>query len=382
MPGFDVAIIGLGAMGSFTALELAGRGASVVGFDRWSPPHQEGSHGGETRAFRTLYTEHPDYVPLMKRSLELWERLAGECRRDLLTWTGVLSLGEPGSPLIEGVQQSASVHGLPVQALSGDEVRRRFPALSPPGNFTGLLDTRAGLIDVEAALGCALQEARRLGADLRLDREVLGWSVEGREVWVSTRKERVRAKRLVVALPEPGAIRHPEGLEAAAGGAAPGADLVQTPPAGMVSARARRRSSSFAPGAFYGFPEIGGAGVKIAYHERGDPLPEFPVRVPPAAEADLAPLVRDIARFVPGLLDPDRPPLDQMVAAKTCLYTLTPDGHFIIDRHPQYEQVLFGAGFSGHGFKFAPLVGEVLADLALEGKTGRPIDFLRLQGRF
>ena len=104
--------------------------------------------------------------------------------------------------------------------------------------------------------------------------------------------------------------------------------------------------------------------------------------MPPAAEADLAPLVRDIARFVPGLLDPDRPPLDQMVAAKTCLYTLTPDGHFIIDRHPQFQQVLLGAGFSGHGFKFAPLVGEVLADLALEGKTGRPIDFLRLQGRF
>ena len=380
MPGFDVAIIGLGAMGSFTALELAGRGASVVGFDRWSPPHQQGSHGGETRAFRTLYTEHPDYVPLMKRSLELWERLAGECRRDLLTWTGVLSLGEPGSPLIEGVQQSAAVHGLPVQALSGDEVRGRFPALSPPGNFTGLLDTRAGLIDVEAALGCALQEARRLGADLRLDREVLGWSVEGREVWVTTRKERVRARRLVVAagawsgailraLKLPLLVRRqvltwfrPHRPEWFQPGAAP--------------------IFVFAPGAFYGFPEIGGAGVKIAYHERGDPLPEFPVRVPPASEADLAPLVRDIARFVPGLLDPDRPPLDQMLAAKTCLYTLTPDGHFIIDRHPQYEQVLFGAGFSGHGFKFAPLVGEVLADLALEGKTGRPIDFLRLQGRF
>ena len=236
MPGFDVAIIGLGAMGSFTALELAGRGASVVGFDRWSPPHQEGSHGGETRAFRTLYTEHPDYVPLMKRSLELWERLAGECRRDLLTWTGVLSLGEPGSPLIEGVQQSASVHGLPVQALSGDEVRRRFPALSPPGNFTGLLDTRAGLIDVEAALGCALQEARRLGADLRLDREVLEWSVEGREVWVRTRRERVRARRLVVtagawsgailrALKLPLVVRRQV------------LTWFQTPPAGMVSAR-------------------------------------------------------------------------------------------------------------------------------------------------
>ena len=380
MPSYDVAIIGLGAMGSFTAMELAGRGASVIGFDRFSPPHEEGSHGGETRAFRTIYTEHPDYVPLMKRALELWERLAGECRRDLLTWTGVLSLGEADSPLLDGVQQSAAIHGLPVQCLSGDEIRRRFPALNPPGNFTGLLDTRAGLIDVEAALGCALQEARRQGAELRLEQEVLGWSVEGREVRVSTRDGQIRANRLVVAAgPWSGAIlralklplvvkrqvlawfrpHRPEWFQ-------PGAAPIFV----------------FAPGAFYGFPEIGGAGVKIAYHEKGDTLPAFPVQVPPVAEADLASLVRDIARFVPGLLDPDRPPLDQMLAAKTCLYTITPDGHFIIDRHPHYEQVLFGAGFSGHGFKFAPVMGEVLADLALEGKTDRPIDFLRLEGRF
>ncbi|MCY3756147.1 MAG: FAD-dependent oxidoreductase, partial [Acidobacteria bacterium] len=199
MPGYDVAIIGLGAMGSFTALELAGRGASVIGFDRFSPPHEKGSHGGETRAFRTIYTEHPDYVPLMKRALEHWERLAADSRPELLTWTGVLSLGEAGSPLLEGIRQSAAVYGLPVQSLSADEVRRRFPALNPPGNFTGLLDGRAGLIDVAAALGSALQGARNLGAELRLDQEVQGWSVEGREVQVSTRGERIRAKRLVVA---------------------------------------------------------------------------------------------------------------------------------------------------------------------------------------
>lgn len=380
MPGYDVAIIGLGAMGSFTAMELASRGASVIGFDRFSPPHEQGSHGGETRAFRTIYTEHPDYVPLMKRSLEHWERLAAEGRPELLTWTGVLSLGEPGSPLLAGIRQSAAVYGLPVQSLSVDEVRSRFPALNPPGNFTGLLDTRSGLIDVAAALDCALQGARRLGAELRLEREVLGWSVERNEVRVRTRQEEVRARRLVVtagawsgailkALKLPLLVRRqvltwfrphrPEWFQ-------PGQSPVFV----------------FAPGAFYGFPEIGGGGVKIAYHERGDPLPAFPVRVPPASEADLAPLARDIARFVPGLLDPDRPPLDQMVAAKTCLYTLTPDGHFIIDRHPQYEQVLFGAGFSGHGFKFAPVMGEVLADLALEGKTEQPVDFLRLEGRF
>ncbi len=380
MPGYDVAIIGLGAMGSFTAMELAGRGASVIGFDRFSPPHEKGSHGGETRAFRTIYTEHPDYVPLMKRALEHWERLAAEGSSELLTWTGVLSLGEADSSLIGGVRQSADVYGLPVQSLPADEVRRRFPALNPPGNFTGLLDTRSGLIDVAAALGCALQGARRLGAELRLDREVLGWSVEGREVLVNTREGQVRAKRLVVtagawsgailrALKLPLLVRRqvltwfrphrPEWFQ-------PGAAPVFV----------------FAPGAFYGFPEIGGNGVKIAYHERGDPLPAFPVQVPPPSDADLGPLARDIARFVPGLLDPARPPQDQMLAAKTCLYTLTPDGHFIIDRHPQYEQVLFGAGFSGHGFKFAPVMGEVLADLALEGKTEQPVDFLRLEGRF
>ena len=195
--------------------------------------------------------------------------------------------------------------------------------MNPPGNFTGLLDTRAGLIDVEAALGCALQEARRLGAELRLDREVLEWSVEGREVWVRTRRERVRARRLVVTA-----------------GAWSGADL-RFRPRGLLrlSRNRRRRRQDCLPRA-------------------GDPLPKFPVRVPPASEADFDPLVRDIARFVPGLLDPDRPPLDQMVAAKTCLYTLTPDGHFIIDRHPQFEQVLLGVGFSGHGFKFAPWWGK------------------------
>lgn len=380
MPAYDVAIIGLGAMGSFTAMELAGRGASVIGFDRFSPPHEKGSHGGETRAFRTIYTEHPDYVPLMKRALEHWERLSAEGRPGLLTWTGVLSLGEPDSSLIEGVRQSAAVHGLPVEVLSEDEVRRRFPAFTPPENFTGLLDTRAGLIDVNTALDCSLHAARRLGADLKLDREVLGWSVEGREVLVNTREGQVRVKRLVVtagawsgailrALKLPLMVRRqvltwfrphrPEWFQ-------PGAAPVFV----------------FAPGAFYGFPEIGGNGVKIAYHERGDPLPAFPVQVPPPSDADLAPLARDIARFVPGLLDPARPSLDQVVASKTCLYTLTPDGHFIIDRHPQYEQVLFGAGFSGHGFKFAPVMGEVLADLALEGKTERPVDFLRLEGRF
>jgi len=380
MPGYDVAIIGLGAMGSFTALELAGRGASVIGFDRYSPPHEQGSHGGETRAFRTIYTEHPDYVPLMKRALEHWERLAAAGHPELLTWTGVLSLGEADSPLVDGVLQSADVHGLPVQTLSADKIRRRFPALNPPGNYHGLLDTRAGLIDVAAALGCALQGARSLGAELRLDQEVQGWSVVGREVQVSTRGERIRAKRLVVAAGAwSSAIlkalklplvarrqvltwfrpRRPEWFQ-------PGAAPIFV----------------FAPGGFYGFPEIAGAGVKIAYHEKGDPLPEFPVQVPPPSEADLGPLLRDVARFVPGLLDPRRPPLDQMLAAKTCLYTMTPDGHFIVDRHPRYEQVLFGAGFSGHGFKFAPVIGEVLADLALEGKTAQPADFLRLEGRF
>lgn len=380
MPGYDVAIIGLGAMGSFTALELARRGASVIGFDRFSPPHEQGSHGGETRAFRTIYTEHPDYVPLMKRALELWEHLAAEDRPELLTWTGVLSLGESDSPLLDGVQQSADVYGLPVQDLSADEVRSRFPALNPPENFTGLLDDRGGLIDVAAALDCALRGARRSGVELRLDQEVLEWSVEGREVQVSTRGERIRARRLVVAAGAwSGAIlralklplvvrrqvltwfrpRRPEWFQ-------PGASPIFV----------------FAPGGFYGFPEIAGAGVKIAYHEKGDPLPEFPVRIAPPSEADLAPLVRDIARFVPGLLDPDRPWLDQMLAARTCLYTVTPDGHFIVDRHPHYEQVLFGAGFSGHGFKFAPVMGEVLADLALEGKTQQPADFLRLEGRF
>ncbi len=208
----------------------------------------------------------------------------------------------------------------------------------------------------------------------------MGWSVEGQDVRVSTRREQFRARRLVVtagaltgkilgALKLPLLVRRqvltwfkphrPELFE-------PGVLPI----------------FNFAPGGFYGFPDIGGKGVKIAYHEKGIPLPEYPVAVPPAGEADFISLVQDIARFVPDLLDADRAPLTQRVAAKTCLYTMTPDGHFILDRHPEYEPVVFAAGFSGHGFKFGPLVGEALSDLAIEGKTTLPISFWKLEGRF
>ena len=380
MKCFDIAVIGLGAMGSFTACELARRKVSVIGFDRLSPPHEEGSHGGETRTFRTVYKEHPNYVPLMRRSLELWDRLGQERGVVLLTRSGLINMGVPKCSLIEGIQQSATIHNLRVERLSAAEVCQRFPALRPPEDFIGLIDDQAGWIDVPAALGCALEQARSFGAHLKLDQPALEWSIKGGEVVIETLQESFRAKQIVITA----------GVLAG--------ELLATLKLPLLVRRQvltwfkpykpelfdprALKPFAFSQQGLYGFPNIKGQGVKIAYHERGDPLPDYPVKVPPVAEADFIPLVDDVTRFLPELINPDIDPMNQILAAKTCLYMMTPDGHFIIDRHPEHQQVCFAAGFSGHGFKFAPLVGEVLSDLALEGKTALPVEFLRLKGRF
>ena len=136
---------------------------------------------------------------------------------------------------------------------------------------------------------------------------------------------------------------------------------------------------AFTPNFFYGFPNIGGRGVKVAEHLGGEPVLELASPVAPPGEADLRPLTNAATRFLPALAGPKVGEAPRLLAAKTCLYTLTPDEHFVIDQHPWHENVFFAAGFSGHGFKFAPVVAEILSDLALEGRTTLPVEFLRLK---
>ncbi|MCH2693732.1 MAG: N-methyl-L-tryptophan oxidase [Acidobacteriia bacterium] len=380
MKQFDVAIIGLGSMGSFAALELAKRKLSVIGFDKYSPPHEEGSHGGDTRAFRTVYTEHPNYVPLIKRSLQIWDRLAEEWDLPLLTRSGVISIGDPQSELIKGIVQSASVYNLELQKLNSVEIHKQFPALKPPEEFIGLIDCEAGLIDVPLAITNALKQARQLGADLRTNQPALEWTSNKGDIFIDTNQEKISAKKVLVtagaltskilaSLDLPLVIRRQ-----VLAWVKPYRSELFSPDCLPIFA--------FAPRGFYGFPNMGGGGVKIAHHERGDPLLGYPVKVPPVDEKDLNSLISDVSKFIPSLINPDQDPLKQIVRAKTCLYVMTPDGHCIIDRDPHNDEIIFATGFSGHGFKFSPVIAEALADLVTTEVTSLPIDFLSMKGRF
>ena len=380
MKSYDVAILGLGTMGSFTALQLARRQVSVVGLDQFAPPHHQGSHSGETRVFRIAYYEHPDYVPLARRSGLLWDGLSQEFETTLLTRSGMLSMGQEESELISGIRKSSRLHGLDIETLSATEIRSQFLALQPPDDFVGLLEKTAGWIDAGASIRLGLKRARVLGAELTLDNPVLGWESDGGQVKVKTHRDNLIARKLLITagawanqmlgdLGLPFTVRRkviawfdplkPEQFQE-----------------GNIPIFA------FAPNLFYGFPNIGGRGVKIGEHLGGNLIRDLSLPVMPPSAEDLDSLVQAASKVVPSLIGPWQGHDLRLLRAMTCLYTMTPDQHFIIDQHPRHENVFFAAGFSGHGFKFAPVIAEVLADLALEGETALPIDFLRLRGRF
>jgi monomeric sarcosine oxidase len=377
MAVYDVAIIGLGTMGSLTALELTKRGQKVIGFDSFAPPHDRGSHSGDTRIFRTAYAEHPDYVPLALRAGTLWEQLGEELEASLLNRIGMLTMGEEADPFLTGIRGSAALHRLAIETLSAGEIRQQFPALCPPEAAVGILEKTAGWLDVNASLHGAFARSRALGARLELQTPVIGWEQRNGDILVRTREQTARAGKLMVTAGSwSGTILSDLQLALAVrrkvvAWFAAGRPELFRPEILPVFA--------FTPNLFYGFPNTGGRGVKVAEHFGGEPVldPASPVAAP--GEADLRPLTNAAARFLPALADPKSGETPRLLAAKTCLYTMTPDEHFVIDKHPWHENVFFAAGFSGHGFKFAPVVAEILSDLALEGRTTLPVEFLRLK---
>jgi sarcosine oxidase len=364
----EVAIIGLGAMGSAAAFELARRGVSVIGFDRHTPPHTFGSTHGDSRIIREAYFEHPVYVPMVQRAYERWrelERLSGTA---LLAQTGGLMIGAPGSVLVEGARRSAQLHGLPHSMLSAGHIRERFPVLQPEPGMVGVWEPRAGVLRPEAGVSAQLEQARRHGATLRFNEPVSHWQAKGGEIGVFTergdRSARYRARQLIISAGAwvasllPG-MRLPFRVER----------QVQHwfEPAGDADAFSPQRCPvhlwQFDGGRFfYGLPDQG-AGVKMAFHHGGETTTASEVRreVAPAEVSEMRAAVRRFAPAADG----------RLLASTVCLYTNTPDEHFWIDRHPAEPRVLVASPCSGHGFKFAPVVGELLADWV----QGRPPRF-------
>jgi sarcosine oxidase len=356
---YDVAVVGLGAMGSQTALELASRGRRVIGFDRHRPPHTLGSTHGRTRIIREAYFEEPLYVPVVQRAYELWRRLEERSGTHVLTVTGGLMLGTPESEVVAGARASAIEHGLPYEELSAAEVRERFPAYAVPDEHVAIFEPRAGFLEPEAAVEATLALAAEAGADLRFDEPVLelGGNV------LRTERGTYTADRTVVS----------------AGSWL--ADLLPDLAGTFTAARqpllwlAPREPELFAPGrfpifvwewepgwAFYGFPDVGD-GFKAAVHHHGEPT------TPDAVERELR---AEDEKAIRALVRRYFPAGDGALReAAVCLYTNTPDEHFVIDTLSEDERVIVASPCSGHGFKFAPAIGEVLADLA----TGEPPRF-------
>ncbi len=356
----DVVVAGLGAMGSAVARALARRGRRVVGLDRFRPPHTLGSSHGRSRIIREAYFEHPTYVPLVQRAYTLWRELEAEAARPLLRITGGLMVGPPEGVLIEGARRSARAHGLPHEELSADEIRRRYRAFAPDPAAVGLLEPRAGVLFPEACVQAALEGAARAGADLRYEDEMTGWAADGSGVRVTSTTGPWSAAHLVLSTGPWLARLAPE---------LPVAVERQV----MFWFAPRRDAKRFAPEAcpialwefgagrlFYTVPDFGD-GVKAAIHHDGEATDPERVRRHPTPE-DEADVRAPLSRFLPSAAGAVR-------EARVCLYTNTPDQHFLIDRHPGHAQVIVVSPCSGHGFKFASAIGEVVADLVTEGRA-------------
>ena len=358
----DVVVIGLGAMGSCAAMALARRGQRVIGFDRYHPPHQFGSSHGRSRIIREAYYESPAYVPLVRRAWEQWRAMERDAGRPLLRQTGGLMLGTEASGLIRGALQSAKTHQISIEMLGSAEVRRRFPALAPPAGSVGVLEPNAGILDPEACVESALHLAAAAGAVCRFDTKVLGWRDCGRGLEVNTSSGSVTCGRVVCSV---------------------GSWVGELVPASLLPATVERQVFAWfepttggellLPGRLpvflwehqpnrivYGFPDDG-AGFKAAIHHEGD-LVSDPADLDWVVRgADLDRLTGVLATLVPA-------GWGRVREARVCPYTDTPDRHFVIGEHPQDPRVLLVSPCSGHGFKFATAVGEMVADLAVGGR--------------
>jgi sarcosine oxidase len=364
---FDVIVIGLGGMGSATVYQLAQRGQRVLGLDRHPPVHDKGSSHGRSRIIRQAYLEHPDYVPLLLRAYELWAQIEHESQQPLMTITGGLMLGTPDSPVIQGSQLSAQTHGLPHEMLDAAEIRRRYPPLNPSADTVALYETQAGFVDPEATIHAHLQRAIALGATLQFEEPVLSWDTSTNGVKVVTENGTYYGDRLVIApgawAPEILKFNFPLEVERQV--------LYWFEPKKGVEAFLSDRFPIFiwdigsveSLNGFYGFPAQGNGseGVKLAFFYKGERCtPETIDRQVYDHEIEhMRSCIRDRIPALDG----------RCLKTVTCMYTLTPDHHFIIGHHPQHEQVIIASPCSGHGYKFASVVGEILADLTIDGKT-------------
>jgi len=366
---WQAVVVGLGAMGSAALYHLGRSGGRVAGIDRFYPPHDQGSSHGRSRVIRQAYFESPAYVPLVLRAYELWAELEHASGRRLMTETGGLMIGSPSSDVFRGSLDSARKHGLEHVVYETGELGARFPQFAFDPQCMGLYETRAGVLVPERCIEAHLELAGRCGATMHFGEPVasiLGLGTKS-PLEVITARHRFQTERVVMC------------------GGPWTSELI--PPLEIPLTVERQVTHWFDPGSeirsflpsrfpvfvrehgdgtvAYGIPAVEGArgGVKFAFHSPSGQrcTPETLSRTVTEQEIDRARSY--LRRYLPALAG-------RHLRSVACMYTLTPDRHFVIDFHPADPRLIIAAGFSGHGFKFASVFGEVLAELADRGRTG------------
>lgn len=368
MERYDAIVVGVGGMGSAALYHLARRGKRVLGLERYDVLHDRGSSHGLTRIIRLAYFEHPDYVPLLRRAYELWRALEREAAEQLLHVTGIV---EGGERILDGVLRSCAEHDLRHEVLAGREVAERFPGYRLPDDVDVVFQPDGGFVLPERSIVAHVNGALARGAAVRARERVLEWDAREGGVSVTTDRGVVEAERLVLTAGawSQDVARLPTGLVGAVRQAL--AWLQPRRPELFVPERLPVFNLALDGEHFYGFPAHGIPGFKLGRYDHfgqgGDPET---VSREPTLE-DEAPLREFAERYFPDGAGPT-------IALRTCLFEPTPDEHFLIDRHPESELAVVGAGFSGHGYKFCSVVGEILADLAVDGTTRHDIGLFRL----
>lgn len=371
---YDAIVLGVGGMGSAACFHLARRGLRVLGLERYDVPHAMGSSHGVNRIIRLAYYEDPSYVPLLRRAYALWRELEERFGERLLHVTGSIDAGGPDDEVFLGSLRSCELHGLPHEVLASQALSARFPGYALPAGHTAVLQPEGGFLVSERCVVAHVVAAQAAGAEIRARERVLGWEPEGDGVRVETERGSYRAARLVVC------------AGAWIGDLVPALRAVARPERQVLGWFQPRRPAAFRPevfpvfnvavpeGRYYGFPVWGVPGFKVGRYghlgEGGtaDGLDREP------RPADEAVLRRFAGRYFPDGAGPT-------MALRGCLFTNTPDEHFVIDRHPTWPQVVVASPCSGHGFKFCSVIGEILADLAERGTTRHEIGLFRM-GRF
>ncbi len=377
MKVYDVIVIGFGGVGSAALYHAAKKGWSALGIDQFGPAHNKGSSHGQTRIIRKAYFEHPFYVPLAEEAFERWDELNNRHRtrpdiKPLLEQTGVLQIGQPESEVIVGVQKSADEHDLKLERFSPDQIQQRLPILKVQPNHVGLFEPEAGFLRVEHCVAAHLAQARKRGAELQSDTRVISWLATDEGVTVETDGETYRGRRLAICA---GAWSQRLLTEVDVE-----LNVIAKQQNWYQIDRVEQKLVNDFPivfieeddgQQFYCVPELDSLGLKVCRHTGGHAVENADSL---NCDVDKNELLLNEA-FMDKSLHHSR---HRLVHHSTCMYTMSCDGHFIIDNHPDHANVAFAAGLSGHGFKFTPVLGHRLIEI-LDGNPDSNLDFLSLK---